>query len=275
MTVAPDDESDVHDPDDLPLWSAPFGLKLLERVRVRPDATVLDVGFGTGFPLVELAMRLGPMARVHGLDPSAAAHRAAAQKLARHRLANVTLHVGVAEAMPFDARTFDCVVSNNGYNNVADRVRAFGETARVCRPGAQLAFTMNLDGSFRELHAELERVLDEEGLAASRAALRAFIASRRPPLDDVLRAVGDAGFAIDDVAHDEFAFRFASAGALAGHTFFRDDQLPNLREVVPAELRTAVFEELARRLDARAAREGELRLGVPFVTVVAIRKEKA
>lgn len=269
--VAPDDD-DASELDELPLWSAPFGLKLLELVRLRPDLTALDVGFGTGFPLLELAMRLGPSARVHGLDPWAAAHRVAARKRKRHRLANVWLHVGVAEAMPFRERSFDCVVSNNGYNNVADRVGAFRETARVCRPGAQLVFTMNLDGSFRELHDELDRVLADEGLAASMAALRGFIASRRPPLADVLRAVTDAGFAVETVAHDAFAFRLASAAAVAGHAFFRDHQLPSLREIVPAERRTAVFDELARRLDARAAGDGELRLSVPFVTVAARRE---
>jgi arsenite methyltransferase len=33
--------------DELPLWSAPFGLLLLERVPMRPGLTVLDVGAGT------------------------------------------------------------------------------------------------------------------------------------------------------------------------------------------------------------------------------------
>lgn len=34
--------------DELPLWSAPFGLLLLDRVPVRPDLTILDIGAGTG-----------------------------------------------------------------------------------------------------------------------------------------------------------------------------------------------------------------------------------
>ena len=44
--------------DELPLWSAPFGLRLLESVPLAPGATVLDVGCGTGFPLLELAHRV-------------------------------------------------------------------------------------------------------------------------------------------------------------------------------------------------------------------------
>jgi protein-L-isoaspartate O-methyltransferase len=41
--------------DELPLWSAPFGLRLLDYVNYKPAISVLDIGCGTGFPLTELA----------------------------------------------------------------------------------------------------------------------------------------------------------------------------------------------------------------------------
>lgn len=40
--------------DETPLWSAPFGLRLLDRVRMADGLSVLDVGCGAGFPLLEL-----------------------------------------------------------------------------------------------------------------------------------------------------------------------------------------------------------------------------
>ena len=46
--------------DELPLWSAMFGLLLLEHVPLENVHLALDVGCGTGFPLIELAERLGP-----------------------------------------------------------------------------------------------------------------------------------------------------------------------------------------------------------------------
>jgi len=85
--------------DDLPLWSAPFGLRLLETVPLDPEATVLDVGCGTGFPLLELAHRLGPRARLFGLDPWAAALARARAKCRAQALANGLLVRGVAERL--------------------------------------------------------------------------------------------------------------------------------------------------------------------------------
>lgn len=270
-----EDDDTVSDLDELPLWSAPFGLRLLDTVRLSGVSTALDVGFGTGFPLLELAMRLGPSAAVHGLDPSPAAHRRTRFKLHRFGVGNVSLHRGVAEAMPFGDAVFDGVVSNNGYNNVSDRDLSFRETARVCRAGAQLVFTMNLEGSFRELHDELHAVLEAEGLPTAASALRSFISARRPPLGDVLRSARAAGFAVERVEHRAFDFRFADTAALDGHAFFRRFQLPYLRELVPGDRQPAVFDELWRRLDAAAKLLGELRLSVPFVTVTARREPSA
>ena len=45
--------------DEVPLWSAMFGALLLERIELQPHMTVLDLGCGAGFPLLELAGRLG------------------------------------------------------------------------------------------------------------------------------------------------------------------------------------------------------------------------
>jgi arsenite methyltransferase len=52
---------DIYNPDfisaidELPLWSAPFGLRLLKEIKYRKNITVIDIGFGLGFPLLEVA----------------------------------------------------------------------------------------------------------------------------------------------------------------------------------------------------------------------------
>ena len=50
--------------DELPLWSAPFGLSLLDLVPMKSGLTILDVGAGTGFLTIELAERCGPDTKV-------------------------------------------------------------------------------------------------------------------------------------------------------------------------------------------------------------------
>src|SRR5262245_61276268 len=102
--------------DELPLWSAPFGLQLLETVRLAPAMTVLDVGFGTGFPILELARRLGPSARLYGVDPWAPALARAQAKARTYGLGNVVLLRAVAEHLPLRDARVDLVVSNNGLN---------------------------------------------------------------------------------------------------------------------------------------------------------------
>jgi hypothetical protein len=44
--------------DELSLWSAPFGLKLLDTVEMKKNMAMLDLGCGLGFPLIELAERM-------------------------------------------------------------------------------------------------------------------------------------------------------------------------------------------------------------------------
>jgi arsenite methyltransferase len=258
--------------DELPLWSAPFGLALLEAVPLDPEATVLDVGCGTGFPLLELAHRLGPRARLFGVDPWAAILGRARAKCRAQDLANALLVRGVAERLPLRDGAFDLVVSNNGLNNVQDLPKALGECARVTRRGGRLAFTMNLPETMRAFYDALEETLAARGLGALRPAVTAHIRARRPPIDEVEAAVSGAGFAIDGRRLDRFALRFASAAALFSHWLIRIGFLEPWREIVPGGERDAAFAEVARRLDA-AIRPGEgLRLDVPFACWTATRR---
>jgi len=260
----PDDPAVVSAFDELPLWSAPFGLRLLETVRRAPGLTVLDVGFGTGFPLLELARRLGPSARLYGVDPWAAALTRARAKGRTYGLGNVVLLRAVAEQLPLRDGCFDLVVSNNGLNNVEDVVRALAECRRVSKPGAQLVLTQNLPDTMRAFYDVLEGVLRECGLAASVDALRRHIHAKRRPLEEVRALVTAAGFDVVGVTEGSFALRFLDATALFSHFFVRLGFLEAWRSVPPAPDTDRVFALLEQRLDELARRRGELRLDVPF-----------
>jgi len=253
--------------DEVPLWSAPFGLVLLESVKLRPDLTVLDVGCGTGFPLLELAERLGPEARLHGVDPWAPAMERLRAKVAAWKLGGrVTLHVMHLESLDLPPGSMDLIVSNNGLNNVADLPHALAVCARLARPGAQLVFTANLPGTMPGLYDALGRALDRAGVADGARRIAEHIRARRLPAEELVELTGAAGFEVEDQSRHAFRWRFASAEALFRHHFIRLGFLEPWRALVPEEARPEVFRTVSELLGPDA-----LQLEVPFTCISARR----
>lgn len=260
----PDDPAVVSGFDELPLWSAPFGLRLLETVVLRPDMRALDVGFGAGFPLLELARRLGSSARVYGVDPWAAGVARAREKARTYGLANVVLMRAVAERLPLISASIDLVVSNNGLNNVQDVSAALAECRRVSKVGAQLVLTQNLPETMRAFYEVYETVLRECRLDSSLKDLRRHIHAKRLPLEELRALVTAAGFDTTRISEGSFSLRFLDGTTLFAHSFVRLGFLDAWKAVPPARDVERVFERLETRLNEFARRRGELRLDVPF-----------
>ena len=158
------DSSLVSSLDELPIWSSYFGSLILERMKFTHNANILDVGCGTGYPLLEIAQRFGSTSTAYGVDPWGKALERAEFKMKIMNLANVKLIEHKAEELPFEDNFFNLVVSNNGVNNVEDPSGVFKECFRVCKPGAQFLFTVNLPGSMLEFYDVFEAVLKESAL---------------------------------------------------------------------------------------------------------------
>ncbi|HEV7243000.1 MAG TPA: class I SAM-dependent methyltransferase [Thermoanaerobaculia bacterium] len=242
--------------DELPLWSAMFGSVLLERVPLDANTIALDVGCGTGFPLLELAQRLGPGSFVHGLDPWVTAVVRAERKRRQSRVTNAALRIGDAAAMPFRDHSFDLVVSNLGLNNFADAHAAVVECRRVLRRGGVLALTTNLVGHMREFYEVFESVLP----ADKRSALHAHI-EHRATVDSLRKLLDGAGFFVRAEIEDTFTMRYANGAALLSHDFIRFGFLPAWRDVAGEE---EVFAEVAVRLPS------PLTLTIPRAYVEAV-----
>ncbi len=110
---------------------------------------VLDVGCGTGFPLFELAQRLGSISRVYGLDLWKAALNRAKRKAQLWNVRNAELGQGDATVMPFRNGQFDLIVSNLGLNNFNDPEAVLAECRRVSKPSAKVVLTTNLESVSR------------------------------------------------------------------------------------------------------------------------------
>jgi SAM-dependent methyltransferase len=107
---------------------------LLDAARVVRGAEVLDVASGPGYVSGAAAAR---GAKVIGVD-----FAAAMVEDARRRFAGIDFREGDAEALPFQAASFDAVVMNFGVLHLEDPDRALAEALRVLRPGGRLAFTV-------------------------------------------------------------------------------------------------------------------------------------
>jgi SAM-dependent methyltransferase len=107
---------------------------MLDAVGASSGTRLLDVACGPGFIAGAAADR---GAIVTGLDFAAAM---VAQ--ARRRLPTLTVREGDAEALPFDAGTFDAVVMNFGLLHLARPETALTEAHRVLRAGGRYAFTV-------------------------------------------------------------------------------------------------------------------------------------
>jgi arsenite methyltransferase len=271
----PEDEIDFEDPrvvaayDELPLWSAPFGMLLLERVPLAPGMAVLDVGCGTGFPLLELAQRLGPSSTVYGIDPWRPALERARQKRDGYGADHVHLVEGDAAAMPFGDETFDLVVSNLGINNFSDADAALAECLRVAKPGGRLVTTSNYRGHMDEFYRVYRAVLEDVAPEAV-GALEAHVAHRATP-DGLAARLERAGWRVTASTEREFRMRFADGTALMRHYFIRLGFKPGWRDAVPAEKRGIVYPALVAALDEHARREGGLSLTIPYGCVEAER----
>jgi ubiquinone/menaquinone biosynthesis C-methylase UbiE len=251
--------------DDVPLWSAPFGLKLLEVVRMRRNMRALDVGSGLGFPVIELSQRLGPTCQVYGIDPWVEANERARHKLSVWELANVKIVDGAAERLPFEDRHFDLVVSNNGTNNVDDEEVVYREIARVAKPGAQIVLTMNLPDTMKEFYDVYREVLKTREMHDVMERLEAHIHERRKPLSHTRASIERAGLQIVEIHHDSFLLRYTDGSAMLESPFIKLAFLEPWKEVLPPSKVEPVFRAAEEELNRIAGSAGELRLTVPWV----------
>jgi malonyl-CoA O-methyltransferase len=126
-----------------------IGDRLLEALNehgeIRPDS-ILDIGCGTGY-LMGLLKETYPSTKTAGMDISPGM----LHQCRRDRPDCRSLVLADAEALPIGAERFGLVVSTSTYQWVEPLDRAFGEAARICRPGGLFAAAVFSLGTLDEL----------------------------------------------------------------------------------------------------------------------------
>ncbi len=254
--------------DELPLWSAPFGMSILNTIKMAKNLKVLDIGSGLGFPSIEIAQRLGESSYVYGIDPWNDANERANLKIKKYGLKNIKIIDGFAERLPFENSFFDLIISNNGINNVENIQKTFCECWRVSKPGAQFVFTMNLDDSMIEFYQILKDELEKREMHSAVRKMKEHIYHKRKPLKEMNDLVASNGFNVKEIKQDIFYLRFVDAASMFSHSFIKYWFLPLWKEIVGAQNLEEIFNSIENRLNAISEKENEIRLSIPFATFV-------
>jgi arsenite methyltransferase len=257
--------------DELPVWSAPFGQLLLESVPLKQNMIALDIGFGTGYPVIEFAARAGQSCRVYGVDIWREGARRALQKTSVHGLKNLTLLLGRAEDLPFHNEYFDLITSNNGLNNVEDLEKSLAECFRTCKKSGRLIFTINLPDTMKEFYEIFETVLKDHQLKSIIPKMKDHIYKKRKPLDEMLRMVEHAGFIVNKKIEKTFSYRFLDGTTMLNYFLIREFFLPSWKEIIPEENVLSVFDNIEHHLNILSKYKGELVLTIPFVCVDCVK----
>jgi ubiquinone/menaquinone biosynthesis C-methylase UbiE len=246
---------------------------LLENLRIQPEMTVLDVGFGTGFPLLELAQRLGKSATLYGIDPWKAAQKRTRLKMDLFNIKNVILIEGDASCMPFEDEKFDLIVSNLGINNFENPRKVFRECFRVAKPEAQIALTTNPKGHMEEFYTIFEETLEEFSLNELEEKFLNHLNHRLTP--KIIQAyLKETGFKVTKSRRSSFTMRFLNGSAFFSHSLIRNGFLEDWKKLIPAEHLHNVFVKLEAKMDTIAQKKGEFSLTVPVVYVEGIKTKK-
>jgi len=256
--------------DELPLWSAHFGIFLLKHLRYSRNLSILDIGSGAGFPLLELAGRFGSTCRIYGLDTWANANERARQKVNDYGVSNVQVVDGTAEHMPFANESIDLIVSNLGINNFDNPAVVFSECARVLKSGGRLCLTTNLNGHWHEFYLVFARALAEAGQGALLPKLESH-QEHRGSVESISMMFEVAGLKVTHHATETFEMKFADGSAFLNHHFVKLGWLASWKELV-GEHAQLVFALIEKILNDWADEHGGLTLTVPMAFIEGIKE---
>lgn len=257
--------------DELPLWSASFGLLLLKHLELKPGFVVMDVGSGSGFPLMELAGRLGSSCKLYGLDPWTNANERARKKIKNYGISNVEIVESSAEQIPFEDNSLDLIVSNLGINNFNNPPLVFRECNRILKPKGRLALTTNLNGHWREFYTIFEETLKQCGQDKLIAGLRTH-QEHRGTVESVSKLYTDSGFNVRRHYKESFEMKFLDGSAFLNHYFVKLGWLSSWRDLLPPEKMKEIFMTLEQNLNSHAQRSQGLSLTVPMLFMEAEKR---
>jgi arsenite methyltransferase len=172
----------------------------LDLAALQPGEAVLDLGSGSGTDVFCAAVLVGESGQAVGVDITDEQLNKAARLRDREGFSSVKFVEAHIEKLPFEAASFDAVLSNGVINLSPLKGRVFAEAARVLRPGGRLAIADIVSG--RALKERTRRNVE----------LWAACIAGAIPRRNYLKAIEAQGLKVKELRRNDY--RFASERAL-------------------------------------------------------------
>ncbi len=164
-------------------WSTPFAEVLLQRLDLKPGASIMDIACGDGLPAFYLAEQVGPSGRVLGIDINQ--HQIAGARAVQGRhLPWLRFDCLDMRALPSSLPNFDRITGNLSVMFLRpNRFEAVRHLVDHLSPGGQLVLTFPSLGTFDSLWCRIDREMATRNLTVERGRLAAHVAER-PSAED-------------------------------------------------------------------------------------------
>jgi len=250
--------------DEATLWGAPFGKLLLENIPMKAKSKVLDIGFGTGLPLIELSQRYGENSTIYGIDVWKEGIERTKEKIKVFELSNIQIFEQSATSIPLEDNSIDLVCSNLGVNNFEEKEKVLREIFRVLKKGGSLCITTNPIGTFDELFQIMEQVIAEMQLTESKVVFKEYI-KHRGTEQTIMDEIEQVGFETAKIIADETNMRFVNATALFDHILIRIGFRESWEKFVSEENREMFFQKMKSKIEENIIEKGEFNIVIPML----------
>jgi arsenite methyltransferase len=166
----------------------------LDLAALAPGEQVLDLGSGSGTDVFCAALQVGASGRVVGVDFTDEQIDKAKRLRDRDGFGQVEFAEASIDSLPFDAASFDVVISNGVVNLSPIKNRVFTEAARVLRQGGRIAIADIVSG--RALKERTRRNVE----------LWAACIAGAIPRKSYLSTLEAAGFRVEEVRTNDYDF---------------------------------------------------------------------
>ncbi len=250
--------------DEVNLWTAPFGRLLLDNIPMKKGMTIVDIGFGTGFPLIELSQRFGEDSKIYGIDIWKAAIERTKQKIETLELKNIEIIEESASKIKIADQTIDLITSNLGVNNFEDRIQVYSEIYRILKPGGRLSITTNPIGTFKELFNLFEDTIKEMSLEEELIRLKDYIANRNTE-DQIIDEFKQSNLRFVKRQSDLACIRLMDSKSLLNHSLVRIGFREGWDKIIREEKRDLFYSNLCIKLDNEVKEKGEFKMTIPLL----------